>query len=106
MKGSSGNSKGPASNPGSDIDNGKSDQAEQEMSRPGRAKALPLFRAFIVSHSDQIVRRKQYNTLLIALTVLNILDGDFTDPSVLDLIKFALLALCFWLVNRKEPADD
>ncbi len=42
------------------------------------------------------------NCLLLALIVLNILDGDFSSPSVLDGIKIALLALCLYLNNRKD----
>lgn len=48
------------------------------------------------------MKRKQINILLIALVLLNILDGDFAKPSVLDFIKLILLAVCFYLNNRKD----
>ena len=45
---------------------------------------------------------KSINFLLAALVVLNILDGDLSHPSVLDIVKFALLIMCLYLNNRKE----
>ncbi len=48
------------------------------------------------------MNKKSINFLLSALVVLNILDGDFSHPSILDIVKFALLILCFYLNNRKE----
>ena len=45
---------------------------------------------------------KSIRILLIALVVLNILDGDFANPSILDFIKLALLALCLILSFKKE----
>ena len=47
-------------------------------------------------------KKMKSKTLLIALVVLNILDGDFANPSVLDGIKFILLAVCLILSFRKE----
>lgn len=38
--------------------------------------------------------------VLLALVVLNILDGDFASPSPLDWIKLLLLALCLLLTFR------
>ena len=43
--------------------------------------------------------------ILIAIVVLNILDGDFANMGVLDLVKFALLAICLvltFLPSKKE----
>lgn len=47
------------------------------------------------------MKRNQINVLLAALVFLNILDGDFLNPSLLDIFKFVLLALCLYLNNRK-----
>lgn len=38
--------------------------------------------------------------ILIALVVLNILDGDFTNPSWLDYVKWVLFILCFALLGK------
>lgn len=35
--------------------------------------------------------------ILFALIILNILDGDFKNPGVLDIMKFILLAVCLIL---------
>ena len=41
--------------------------------------------------------------IVIALVVLSIMDGDFKDPSILDYIKFILMAIALYLViTRKE----
>jgi len=43
--------------------------------------------------------------ILIALVLLQILDGDFVNPSVLDYIKFVLLAVALILnivIERKK----
>jgi len=48
---------------------------------------------------------KQINYILIALVILNILDGDFSNPSILDFIKFALLGYCLYL-NTKINRED
>jgi hypothetical protein len=52
--------------------------------------------------STKKMKIKTLRILLIALVVLNILDGDFANPSVLDGIKFILLAVCLILSFRKE----
>lgn len=48
------------------------------------------------------MNRKKINVLLAALVVLNVLDGDFSKPDVLDIIKFILLIICFILNNRRN----
>ena len=62
----------------------------------------PHLRDFIIPHSEKKMNKKSINFLLSALVVLNVLDGDFSHPSFLDIVKFALLILCFYLNNRKE----
>lgn len=52
--------------------------------------------------STRKMKIKTLRILLIALVVLNILDGDFANLSVLDGIKFILLAVCLILSFRKE----
>ena len=54
--------------------------------------------------STKKMKIKTLRILLIALVVLNILDGDFANPSVLDWIKFVLLAVCLILSFRKEKS--
>jgi protein-S-isoprenylcysteine O-methyltransferase Ste14 len=44
--------------------------------------------------------------VLVALVVLNILDGDFANPSWLDYIKFALIAVALilsFIAGRRKP---
>lgn len=48
------------------------------------------------------MNKKSINILLIMLVILNILDGDFSNPSILDIIKIILLIVCFILNNRKD----
>ena len=48
------------------------------------------------------MNKKSTNLLLSTLVVLNILDGDFSHPSVLDIVKFILLAACFYWNNKTE----
>ena len=48
------------------------------------------------------MNKKSINLLLLALVVLNILDGDFSHPSFLDIAKFVLLIICFYLNNQKS----
>jgi len=43
--------------------------------------------------------------VLIALVILNILDGDFTNPSWLDYIKFILLAIALVLSIAERRKD-
>lgn len=45
---------------------------------------------------------KQIKILLVALVFLNILDGDFINPSALDIVKFMLLGGCLILAFKKE----
>lgn len=66
------------------------------------AKSPSPLRDFIIPHSERNMNKKSINFLLSALVVLNILDGDLSRPSILDIVKFALLILCFYLNNRKE----
>ncbi|MCI7300444.1 hypothetical protein NIA71_01400 [Ihubacter massiliensis] len=47
------------------------------------------------------MNRKKINILLAALVLLNILDGDFKDPGILDIVKLLLLIVCFVLNNRR-----
>lgn len=56
--------------------------------------------------STRKMKIKTLRILLIALVVLNILDGDFTNPSIWDRIKFILLAVCLILSFRKEEKDN
>ena len=46
------------------------------------------------------MNKKTINYLLLALIVLNILDGDISHFSILDIIKFILLISCLYLNNR------
>ena len=43
-------------------------------------------------------------TLLIALVVVNVLDGDFVNPSILDYIKFFIIgiALILSIINDRR----
>lgn len=52
------------------------------------------------------MNRSAVNFLLCAMTVFNILDGDLAQPSWLDIVKFALLAVCFILNNRRGKAGE
>lgn len=47
---------------------------------------------------------KKISFLLVALVVLDIMDGDFKTPSILDGVKVALYIICFALLvwNRRE----
>jgi hypothetical protein len=49
--------------------------------------------------------RKITNVLLAALVVLNILDGDFINPSWLDFVKLGLFVICFALNNWRSEKD-
>ena len=51
------------------------------------------------------MKLKMIRILLIALVVLNILDGDFSNPSILDWVKFFLLAVCLIFSFRKEEVS-
>lgn len=44
--------------------------------------------------------------ILFALIILNILDGDFKNPGVLDIIKFILLAICLILCFFKGENNN
>lgn len=47
---------------------------------------------------------KKISFLLVALVILDILDGDFTTMSVLDIVKVILYVICFVLLiwNGRE----
>lgn len=47
---------------------------------------------------------RKFGVLLVALVVLNILDGDFKTPSVLDIVKMVLFIICLALLisEKKE----
>lgn len=47
------------------------------------------------------MNRKTINILLIAIVLLNVFD-DASAFAVLDIIKYILLILCFYLNNRKD----
>ena len=51
------------------------------------------------------MKDRSLRVLLLALVVLNILDGVFASPSLLDGIKLLLLALCLLLTFRREKAE-
>lgn len=40
--------------------------------------------------------------MLVALVILNIIDGDFSSPSVLDIVKMVLYIVCFVLLIESE----
>lgn len=47
--------------------------------------------------------------LLVALVTLDVVDGDFKDPSVLDVVKGILYVVCFALTIRdywKDKEDN
>jgi hypothetical protein len=44
--------------------------------------------------------------LLAVLVVINIIDGDFQNPSALDIIKFILLAVCLILSFVKGHENE
>lgn len=53
------------------------------------------------------MNRKGINVLLAALVVLNVLDEDFSRPGVLDVMKLALIIICFILNNgRNNDAEN
>jgi len=53
------------------------------------------------------MKAKTINFFLVALIVINIIDGDFQNPSALDIIKFILLAACLILsLFGKEPKNE
>lgn len=43
---------------------------------------------------------RKYILLLIVLVVMDVIDGDFKDPSALDVIKWILYVICFVLTIR------
>ena len=59
---------------------------------------------FYYTTSTKKMKVKTLRILLVALVILNILDGDFANPSVLDWIKFVLLTVCLILSFRKEKS--
>jgi hypothetical protein len=53
------------------------------------------------------VMRYSVSIIIVALVVLNILDGDFSNPSTLDYIKFALMAIVLILsIKKGGDVDD
>ncbi|MCL2225790.1 MAG: hypothetical protein FWB96_12555 [Defluviitaleaceae bacterium] len=48
------------------------------------------------------MKRKTIAIILIGLVILNILDGSFNNPSLLDWAKVPLFILCFVLLFRKD----
>lgn len=40
--------------------------------------------------------------MLVALVILNIIDGDFSSHSVLDIVKMVLYIVCFVLLIKSE----
>ena len=40
--------------------------------------------------------------MLVALVILNIIDGDFSSPSVLDIVKMVLYIVCCVLLIKSE----
>ncbi|MCR2044636.1 hypothetical protein NSA23_11015 [Anaerosalibacter massiliensis] len=51
------------------------------------------------------MKQKHITFILVGLVILNILDGNFKNPSTLDYIKFILLAIALilnMLLTRKE----
>ena len=40
--------------------------------------------------------------ILIAIVLMDIMNGDFTNPSMLDIVKWILLIICFILMFRRD----
>lgn len=49
---------------------------------------------------------RKISYLLVALVVLDIIDGDFKAVSVLDCIKLVLYVICFILLIRDKRGDN
>lgn len=52
------------------------------------------------------MKNKFIGIILIAIVLLNIIDGDFSHPSFLDIIKILLLVICFILLIKKEKRNE
>ena len=40
--------------------------------------------------------------ILVGIVLMDIMDGDFVNPSILDIVKWLLLIICFALVLRRN----
>jgi len=40
--------------------------------------------------------------ILVGIVLMDIINGDFTNPSILDIIKWVLLIICFVLLQRRD----
>ena len=76
----------------------------EEKSKSRREETPAPSWGFYYTTSTKKMKVKTLRTLLVALVILNILDGDFANPSILDWIKFVLLAVCLILSFRKEKS--
>jgi hypothetical protein len=58
----------------------------------------------IITQSLINMKNNFIKTLLIALVVVNVLDGDFVNPSILDYIKFFIIgiALILSIINDRR----
>lgn len=81
---------------------GKAKRQEKKQVQGAEITASPLWGISHYTTSKQKMNRKGINILLAALVLLNILDGDFSDPGILDIIKIVLLIICFILNNRRN----
>jgi len=52
------------------------------------------------------MKTKNITVVLLALVLLNILDGSFTSPTILDWVKLPLFILCFALLFKAEGRDN
>jgi len=51
------------------------------------------------------MKKKSIAAILLVLVVLNIIDGSFNNPSILDWIKLPLFIACFVLLFRKDKLN-
>lgn len=49
---------------------------------------------------------RKIGILLIALVILDILDGDFKSMTILDVVKLILYIICFALLVRNKKGDE
>ena len=61
----------------------------------------------MIAHIPIKVKKNFISILLVAIVVLNIVDGSFTNPSRLDILNFVLLAVCLILnlIVTKRKGD-
>jgi len=72
------------------------------MTQMGEIIPRPFWVAYIISHPLlNMNNKKTIGIILAGLVVLNILDGSFTNPGLLDWIKAPLFILCFVLLFKK-----